>query len=580
MKAVSLALACALCFAVPWDLVEQEMDHLSGPSHARGQPPNANHLGSHIALLKMITDPGDQYLKAHQPIRLAKIGPHLQEGAYQPYGDLDDLVLNYTAVKGANTSMMHHMFRYDAATPGPDSALTYLEVLSNHPKGRYFAFVFLLVSDYFTGDLVQDVFPGTRASRSGRVALRDFDGHLLQQLMLSIRVQQFEACADEFARIQWPEDGRELDGSDTNTYRDELLYNCGGFAFPPLSPRTVFTCANGLQVKMIFTAFEQGRNGTDRAIIPTRQTVTAAHSKLAGSLSRNPEVVMWKTRHTVDVFMWACMSIWAFLAVVCMLMHESRVSRMCYTALLLTFALGLVVQQLTIRSLLTRGTWSLSNSALSNVASPVPNDSNEFPLDTAAGAASRQRQHSAACAYAAWRVTQAVVCCWCAHATWAGRFFLLSIWALFGITLVGELTIVPVAFGRVNWISCISPALGVLFPMIVWFRLHHLKRVMDGEIAEDMVQWRAVEHQVLQHPDAQHYLGVLVEQSKQVQQTSVPRQHFGSSEEPSLDALYFEAKTLVPYLSRLLQVCVLLLRNVFSYYRMCSLTTECVLLLP
>ena len=138
----------------------------------------------------------------------------------------------------------------------------------------------------------------------------------------------------------------------------------------------------------------------------------------------------------------------------------------------------------------------------------------------------------------------------------------------------------PLAFGLVNWIPCILPALGVLFPMIVWFRLHHLKRVMDGEIAEDMVQWRAVEHQVLQHPDAQHYLGVLVEQSKQVQQTSVPRQHFGSSEEPSLDALYFEAKTLVPYLSRLLQVCVLLLRNVFSYYRMCSLTTECVLLLP
>jgi hypothetical protein len=181
---------------------------------------------------------------------------------------------------------------------------------------------------------------------------------------------------------------------------------------------------------------------------------------------------------------------------------------------------------------------------------------------------------------------------------WVERHVLVNVFGFFGILFLYQGIVLPaVAPHEYSKTMLVVSVVGFLFPQLIWWRLATIRRSVDKLVQEDTVSWEKLYSEIMSRPSSKMHLEQIVHLSKMYekkemrQMTSVDpnkitsalfydgehswgwhvwqacvhrmeRLFFearkGSSElcDPirSIDQLYLQAKTMVPYLSRLVQV--------------------------
>jgi len=495
----------------------------------------ASPIAAHAVLLDIITEPQDQHLKARQPMRMRKIGPVHLPSSQQFVGMFDQGIWHHNTAEGNEWQgdFTHHLLRY-ASSSTPRHDLLYLEVEGVHPtESRYLSLVVLLYEEYDQRDKAEERFPGA-AMKLGREiseqTLGDLDGESLSDLMLTIGSQRFESCASEFRN-----------SSQLGDLHADVMVDVNALL-------SIRTCSNGVSVKAVFASFERGWDGKERAVFP----LYGAACRRGCTLNNWREFSMQRVLGLIDESTRMVLSIFCAAIFVMMILNKPAAAGKCMAILCLTFVVGTVLEVA-----LVLHTFVIP-SGPENFSNAIAQDANFWTrpailLDTPEGAASRREHYQAMIISVICRLLHCIAMTLWGLACWFERHVLACAWIAMVSFFIWGTCVVPYLKSYVSWILIPMPLVGSLIPPVVWRYLFLQEQKFNKMVDEDMMQWREVEKRMMEQPDVQYHLDRLTALIKNTATSVVPRHAARGECTPGFDRLYLQAKTLVPYLSRLAQ---------------------------
>ena len=513
-----LILAVAFTYLANWS----DVLYVMGGNGNNDNPVNHKFIISLAMLLDVTTDPRDAALQARRPIRLSVTGAVVQPSSSLPFGFVDNIVSNYTVF---NEDYHSHIYSK------PVTWGRYWELQGRHPtKDHYLAFVYT-VDGFFREDYLRDL--GTTPEG-----------------MQSILVDLMSALKARFRKMSHSE--RVGNASKLFTY---------GFGFGGKEIRLAY--------RRSFVNIQRGWDGKERFV---------ESESIPG-------------RILFGVCMYVAMALSAWLAFVSSLTgykvaaKKSIVLNIAFSAL---YLLGLIAYDLE--------TLSEAEGADSFEVIRFASDNNiccagrpdVIELDTEAGRSSRKQMMRDALAILVYRFLQFFSSFFFMWSLWVERHVLVNVFGFFGILFLYQGIVLPaVAPHEYSKTMLVVSVVGFLFPQLIWWRLATIRRSVDKLVQLDTVSWEKLYSEIMSRPSSKMHLEQIVHLSKMYekkemrQMTSVDPNKLasalsddcehswgwhvlffearkGSSEvcEPirSIDQLYLQAKTMVPYLSRLVQV--------------------------
>jgi hypothetical protein len=527
IKVLLLILAVAFTFLANWSDV---LYVLGG--NGNNDNPDHKFIASHAMLLDVTTDPRDAALQARRPIRLSITGAVVQPSSSLPFGFVDNIVSNYTIF---NEDYHSHIYSK------PVTWGRYWELQGRHPtKDHYLAFVYTV--DGFSRE---DYLRALGTTPEG---------------MQSIFVDVMSALKARF---------RNMSHSERVGNASKLITYGVGFGGKAIK----------LAYRRAFVNIQQGWDGKERFV--------------------DGESIPGRILFGESMYVSMALSAWlAFVASLTGYKVAAKRSIVLIIAFCALYLLGLIAYDLeTLSEAEGADSFEVIRFAIDNNICCAGRP-DVIELDTEEGRSSRKQMMRDALAILVCRFLQLSSSSFFMWSLWVERHVLVNVFCFFGILFLYQGIVLPaVAPQEYSKTMLVVSVVGFLFPQLIWWRLATIRRSVDKLVQEDAVAWEKLYSEIMSRPSSKMHLEQIIHLSKMYekkemrQMTSVDpnklasvlpddgehswgwhvwqacvhrmeRLFFkgrkGSSEvcEPirSIDQLYLQAKTMVPYLSRLVQV--------------------------
>jgi hypothetical protein len=483
---------------------------------------NRRFVAAQFAVLDVIADPGDEAIAARK-WQMTRFGPlfgstfndNFVLEKEMPFGHVDMLVDNYTILEPN-----HHISTY--TTPLSWDAV-YYALAGQHPtKTEYYAFVWDTAIMY--KKMYEDEVNTTWTSESMTPSTHERK-YKMEDLLRDPAFAEFQKPIRWFRNLTFGERASVGAGS-----MDVIVMNR---TFCMQSSNCYF------EEWHAFRAFRKIKRGWDQ----TEKVV----------IQREP-------RGFIGDYIWLCLAVSMWMVFVCLFFSIHRAKQFLIVVLFFHSLMSLIFVGLDL-DIMSRSSRLDSFEA---IALGVSNNMccqglKDLELDTRLGSETRTRLFQIVIAVDTFRVLQVLSMPVFAYSLWVERHILLNMSVYFGILLVYNCFLPPLAGAGISIGSALPCILGVCFPQYAWWRMRTILHKINMLCRADLEVWNACYQSILRHPDSFRQLQRIASLAagplrleghrKTVRQMEAREMHQRSSESTTAQAeLVFEQR---PRLNRL-----------------------------